>query len=758
MSTDPTQPAPKWWAPYRPWVIKIAIAVVAALATHYGLPPAAVEVAREVPVPVAQAPAEPAEYSPTQGWHRDEATIAANLDPLTTPQFDVTPAGRVALGDDDVFLWQAVRKVNNRGPPWYPNIDQGPVGCCVGAGWKHCCDVVQATAILGGQAFEWKPASAEVIYGVSRVDVGGGRISGDGSVGAWAAAAVSSKAGIAAMQKYDSDDLTVFSPARARKYGSSGVPADIKGAAKEHPVKSTALVKSWADVKRAIQQGYPVAVCSDQGFTMSRDATGRARPQGTWNHCVPYGTMISTRIPKPCQDVVVGDQVVGHDGQLHPVTQVFARPYEGDMYTFDTYGMVPTKFTAGHPVLVYRRMIAHGANFAPGLALEVYAGGRYASLVDRYAEWEKGNPVWLAAEEVMAGDYLLSPHLKPSVQTVVPDWVTNGQNAVNRPVWPAMPTSDLAWLMGLYIADGHAVAGRRVVITLNKHERESIDRAVRAWASLGLIAQVAEHDTYVRVTVYSSIAADSFREWFGTDSTTKHIPEFLYSGWDTRALVDGITDGDGCAHQGGLVVSTTSNRLALQLHQLLLTHGDRPSMKHQPRNGGEFANAAPGWTVSWAPGVTKPLMRHWGDYYLMPVRNVTVERYAGTVWNYEVADVHSYLANNIVSHNCMSIIAVRTSKEGRAEGGFILNNWGDKAHTGSVWPADAPVAGFWADASVIDRMVKQGDSFALSDVAGFPKRIVPLDWNIRANTRDDFRTRAQDRRVWEPKQVFALAW
>lgn len=292
MSSDPTRypdpPAPRDWrralAPYLPWLTRLLIVVATALATRYGVPPAVIEVVKELPVPVL-APAEPGEYAPTQGWFRDDAQIAANLDPAATPQFDATPAGRAALGDEDVFLWQSVRKVNARGPPWYPNVNQQSVGCCVGCGFKHCADVVQATAILGGRPFEWKPVSVEVIYGGSRVEVGGGRISGDGSVGAWAAKWVKDY-GVVPMARYDGIDLSAFSPARAREFGRAGVPPAIEQLAREHPVKGTALVKSWADVKRAVQQGYPVAVCSDQGFTMTRDATGRARPQGVWNHCM----------------------------------------------------------------------------------------------------------------------------------------------------------------------------------------------------------------------------------------------------------------------------------------------------------------------------------------------------------------------------------------------------------------------------------------------------------------------------------------
>jgi len=241
----------------------------------------------EVPVYVAGAPMPGAgvDYIPTMGWTPDPQTIADNLNPLWTTQFDATPAGMAVMGDEDVFLWQAVRKVNNKGPPWYPNVNQESVGCCVGCGWKHCADVCQAFQILSGAKAEWKPVSVEVLYGNSRVLVGGGRISGDGSVGAWAKEAAE-KYGVAPMEPVNGVDLSVFSPARAREYGRAGVPAAVNDAAKSHPVKGSALVKSWADVKRAIQQGYPVAVCSNQGFTMDRDATGRARPQGTWAHCM----------------------------------------------------------------------------------------------------------------------------------------------------------------------------------------------------------------------------------------------------------------------------------------------------------------------------------------------------------------------------------------------------------------------------------------------------------------------------------------
>lgn len=220
------------------------------------------------------------------GWVQDDDAIAANLNPVLTQQFDQTPAGKAVFGDEDVYLWQAVRKANNRGPPWYPNVDQKGVGCCVGCGWKHCTDVALAMQIINGGRFEWKPTAVESIYGASRVEVGGGKLRGDGSVGAWAKKAVEAY-GTLPMEQLDGGyDLRVFSPARARQWGSSGIPDLLEPLSKQHTVKGCALVKSWDDVKKAIQQGYPVAVCSNQGFTMQRDRDGFCSASGTWNHCM----------------------------------------------------------------------------------------------------------------------------------------------------------------------------------------------------------------------------------------------------------------------------------------------------------------------------------------------------------------------------------------------------------------------------------------------------------------------------------------
>lgn len=287
VAVTPPPPTRRFIDPHKAaaWLsFAVSLAVLVAWAVGGGKGPIPV-------IPVIPEAKAPESAVLTFGWANDKDKIKAATDKNKPIAFGDTPAGKaVQSTDTDVFLWRSVRKAAGKGElaDWYPNVNQKDVGCCVGCGWKHATDVCSAVQVVNGKAEEWRPVSVEVIYGGSRVEVGGGQLSGDGSLGAWANEWISKKGGVVPMDRYPSVDLTDFSPARARQFGRSGVPQDVEDKSRLHPVKGTALVRTWQDVDRSIRQGYPVAVCSDQGFTMTRDAQGFGSPQGQWMHCMSF--------------------------------------------------------------------------------------------------------------------------------------------------------------------------------------------------------------------------------------------------------------------------------------------------------------------------------------------------------------------------------------------------------------------------------------------------------------------------------------
>lgn len=157
---------------------------------------------------------------------------------------------------------------------------------CVSFGTARAIEYTICAEIVNGQNEEFAKLVEEIIYGGSRVEIGGGRLGyGDGSIGAWAASFVK-KYGILDRKVYGKYDFTKYSESRCREYGRYGVPNDIEPEVKKHPVKDTVLVTNVDQAMKALYMGYGIAICSDQGFTMRRDSNGICRASGSWAHCM----------------------------------------------------------------------------------------------------------------------------------------------------------------------------------------------------------------------------------------------------------------------------------------------------------------------------------------------------------------------------------------------------------------------------------------------------------------------------------------
>src|SRR5262249_25467292 len=142
-------------------------------------------------------------------------------------------------------------------------------GCCVGEGFSSAVEYLQCVEIaLGGEPDLFEPICSEAVYALSRVEIGGGKLMGDGSVGAWAARAVRQDGGLPRWT-IGAYDLASFNPARAREWGRHGLPDNREPDARLHPVQTVSLVRSFAEARAAIAHGYP------RSSAMATDFAGR---------------------------------------------------------------------------------------------------------------------------------------------------------------------------------------------------------------------------------------------------------------------------------------------------------------------------------------------------------------------------------------------------------------------------------------------------------------------------------------------------
>lgn len=230
------------------------------------------------------------------GWVDDANAREAVKQSLPVGQvyFGDTPAGKAVRGDDgkDVLLTDAELEALGH---WIPIRDQKDVGSCVSFGTAgtietlFCVQMVNAKHAGQPPPTDFKDLCQEAIYGGSRVEVGGGRIRGDGSVTAWAGEFVR-RWGVVPRGKYGSLDLTAYDTRRCREWGQKGLPDDLEPEARKSPVKGITFVRTADEAWKAIGQGYPIAIGSQVGFgergPWPRDRNGFLRASGSWGHCM----------------------------------------------------------------------------------------------------------------------------------------------------------------------------------------------------------------------------------------------------------------------------------------------------------------------------------------------------------------------------------------------------------------------------------------------------------------------------------------
>jgi hypothetical protein len=185
-------------------------------------------------------------------------------------------------GVTGVFLWERYEKFRPLVPHWQRR------GTCVARGThmavQHSYYNALATGVQIGEAAEiaWEP-----MYGGARVYVGGGRISGDGAIGAHASAFVAGLkgGGICRRGRYGSADLTLDNETWAVNNADRGdkFPPELMAELAKHTCRAH-RVRNNNEIADSIASKFGVARCWDTLFG-NRDSNGFAKAASTGAHC-----------------------------------------------------------------------------------------------------------------------------------------------------------------------------------------------------------------------------------------------------------------------------------------------------------------------------------------------------------------------------------------------------------------------------------------------------------------------------------------
>jgi pyruvate formate lyase activating enzyme len=250
---------------------------------------------------------------------------------------------------------------------------------------------------------------------------------------------------------------------------------------------------------------------------------------------------------------------------------------------------------------------------------------------------------------------------------------------------PGMPVrlhldEDLAALLGYYAAEGcvlHAKArvhSAELIFSLGPHEEELAERIIKLLVRVfGLQPSLSKRQTTLCVVVGKASVALFFESLCGTGSRRKGVPAQLFSAPPSvvEAFLNAYVEGDGSRTRSGRVsITTVSRGLALGVAWLALRTGRLPSIlaTRQPRHRtllGRAVRLAPYvYSVNWLAETSR---RYWlredTQYWYIPLRSVRSRPYDGWVYDLQVEEDPSYLAQFVATHNCQNALTSQALRD-----------------------------------------------------------------------------------------------
>ncbi len=293
-------------------------------------------------------------------------------------------------------------------------------------------------------------------------------------------------------------------------------------------------------------------------------------------------------------DIEIGDKVLTHKGNWHPV--IAKKEQQKDTISIKTDAVKDSiRLTPDHQCIFLRKEDAVEnlsclRNDPSRGKVQFIGRAQSRKPIEKYIN---SLPITNnRADRVVPGDFLLFPTAKPSETLFHPcltlpkksnrdlSLKSQGTNRIS-----SLPLDcNSGYFYGLYLAEGHST-DRTVTLTFYINEKDTLCASGLIWAQAkGLRASVQEEPNKNRcnLVIDSADLSELVEFWFGTDFNNKTIPaefmnmpkEFLYE------VLRGYIDGNRFRSDSDTNTKTVSEKLAFGVFSLAVQTGKFPSLQH----------------------------------------------------------------------------------------------------------------------------------------------------------------------------------
>ncbi len=276
--------------------------------------------------------------------------------------------------------------------------------------------------------------------------------------------------------------------------------------------------------------------------------------------CVPGNTpIVCNPSLKTIESISETDNVLGIDGNFHPVLKTYKRAYTGDVIRIKPMGLPWLTITPEHPVLICKIKKSRPViNFSRPRKIKILGVS------------------WVPAKDVKQEDMVLIPRIKNEQSHSFILRTGRERKEVKIEL-----DEELAELFGWYLAEGCTSSRKgshHIVFYLGKHETENVKRVTELIEKkLHLKAHVYETSTSIRIVAINQDLVNFLKSNFGENAKTKKIPDFVMKspkGVVSRFLY-GYLKGDGSVSNYHIRFTTASKTISYQLIILLAKLGIR---------------------------------------------------------------------------------------------------------------------------------------------------------------------------------------
>jgi len=406
--------------------------------------------------------------------------------------------------------------------------------------------------------------------------------------------------------------------------------------------------------------------------------------------CVKAGTpiMLPDGHSVPIEKLHVGQEVLTHLGNSKKIKNLQIRRYKNKIYKIYVMGnQEPLYITDEHPIWAIAKEQFQCQRFKTSRNLCTPQ-----NKIRTFCKYRKNNGEFNGKIcEFVNKDYKFE--FIETKKLKVGDWVAFPfSTEVNHPDYA---TKDLARLMGYYLSEGFCLKnkkGERVGLSfcLNVKETEFIEEIVHLLKKLKtsnnnpVVKTSNTRKNIVDINLYDKELSQKIHNLCGEYAKYKKLDQsVLY--WKPEIQLELIgtwINGDGCSlktpyHNGSIHGSSASSILINQLSIMLLRNGivpyvrkiirnrDRKIQGHKIIDGiqyqidiGTYYNEKLS-KVAQIKSPTRTTNNYtkrrfiYKNYLISRITKIETEDYDDLVYNFEVEEDNSYVANNIAVHNCL---------------------------------------------------------------------------------------------------------